>query len=209
MAHTFLFARGDYVGTSKVQTSYEKKGKKIDLLDYARHVMKEAGDRVVLPTDAIWTDSLEDPNESEEHPFETAVKDKIAVDIGTKTTAEIIKIIASGKTIFWNGPLGAFDFNDAFAFGTNKITHEIILRTAEGNVTSVIGGGDTTIAIRKAGVPKGMDVVVLYELIRSKILNILTGGGATLQAVAEGINSLPGVMAVIEPGILSSQQDSI
>jgi phosphoglycerate kinase len=104
--------------------------------------------------------------------------DMMGLDIGPRTVEEYSAAILKAKTIFWNGPMGVFEI-PAFAKGTN----EVAMAVAESNSTSVVGGGDSVAAIKKAGVA-------------DRISHISTGGGASLEFV-EG-KKLPGLAALEE-----------
>jgi len=100
----------------------------------------------------------------------------MGVDIGPKTITAYAKIIAGAKTIVWNGPLGVFEI-DKFAKGTIGIAEAV----AASGAISIVGGGDTIAAVRKAGVA-------------DKISHISTGGGASLEFLA--YETLPGIEAL-------------
>jgi phosphoglycerate kinase len=100
----------------------------------------------------------------------------MGVDIGPKTVAAYAKIIAGAKTIVWNGPLGVFEI-DKFAKGTIGIAAAV----AASGAISIVGGGDSIAAVKKAGV-------------KDKISHISTGGGASLEFLA--YETLPGIDAL-------------
>ena len=102
----------------------------------------------------------------------------MALDIGPKTIEKYKEIIAQAKTIFWNGPMGVFEI-DQFAKGTE----EVALSVADSDALSIIGGGDSVAAVLKAGVS-------------DKISHISTGGGASLEYIAN--ETLPGLEALTE-----------
>ena len=102
-----------------------------------------------------------------------------AVDIGPATVATFTKILLDAKTIVWNGPVGVFEI-DATAKGTIAVAEMLAKATAAG-ATTIIGGGDSASAVKKAGVA-------------SKVSHVSTGGGASLEFL-EGIE-LPGVAAL-------------
>jgi phosphoglycerate kinase len=100
----------------------------------------------------------------------------MGVDIGPKTVAAFAAIIAKAKTVFWNGPLGVFEI-PAFAAGTIEVAKAV----AASGAVSIVGGGDSIAAVAKAGVG-------------DKISHISTGGGASLEFVAN--ETLPGIEAL-------------
>lgn len=168
MAYTFLSARGVPVGRSLVER---------DLLDAARDIEARAaggGVTLALPVDHVVAEKLEAGV-----PVETldvtdpAIGERMGLDIGPKTSARYAEIVASAKTVVWNGPMGVFEI-DAFAAGTNAVAAAV----ARVRGTTIIGGGDSISAVHKAGVA-------------DRISHISTGGGASLEFL--GGRTLPGV----------------
>ena len=173
MAYTFLKARGVAIGRSLVED---------DKLDAARTIEREAaerGTRLVLPVDHLVTDRVEEGTANEVMAIgDPAIGDRLGVDIGPDTTAAYAAIIADAKTVVWNGPMGVFEI-EAFAAGTNAVA----LAVAAVNGTTVVGGGDSIAAVKKAGVA-------------DRITHISTGGGASLEFL--GGRTLPGVAALTD-----------
>jgi len=170
MAYTFLKARGKEVGKSLVED---------DKLDIARTILKKAAEKKVnflLPLDHILATAVDAGAETEVVESPPFPADKMGVDIGPKTITAYAKIIAGAKTIVWNGPLGVFEI-DKFAKGTIGIAEAV----AASGAISIVGGGDTIAAVRKAGVA-------------DKISHISTGGGASLEFLA--YETLPGIEAL-------------
>ena len=171
MAYTFLKARGVEVGKSLVEA---------ELLDSARDVEHRAGERGLrfeLPVDHVVAPKLEAGAPGEVLDVtDRAIGDRMGLDIGPKTIATYRSVIASAKTLVWNGPMGVFEI-DTFANGTIEVAKTV----AEVNGTTVIGGGDSIAAVAKAGVT-------------GKITHISTGGGASLEFL--GGRTLPGVAAL-------------
>ncbi len=172
MAYTFLKAQGQSIGKSLVEE---------DKLELARELLaraKQRGVKLLLPVDHVAAmkfaaDALPKPiGEGQPIP-----DDLMALDIGPKTVELFTEEIEAAKMIMWNGPMGVFEF-EPFARGTNKIARAVAANAA---ATSIVGGGDSVAAIKKAGV-------------EDKISHISTGGGASLEFL-EGIE-LPGVKAL-------------
>jgi len=167
VAYTFLKAKGVNVGKSIVED---------DMIPWAKEALKQYGDKIQLPIDHIVAESFENrknlivvdheiPNEL--HGF----------DIGPKTASHFISSIRRRRTIFWSGPMGVFEVDD-FSSGTTHVARAIALATWRGS-TTVVGGGDTTSALRKA------------EVLLSEISHVSTGGGASLEFL--GGAELPGI----------------
>ncbi len=172
MAYTFLKAQGYEVGNSICET---------DKLDLAKHLMekaKEKGVKFLLPVDTKIAKEASETAESRTVKCTEIPADEEGFDIGEETIKEFIEEIKTAKTIVWNGPLGLFEVSQ-FAIGTNEIAKAV----AETDATTIIGGGDSISAIKKAGV-------------EDKITHISTGGGASLEFL-EG-KKLPGIEALMD-----------
>jgi phosphoglycerate kinase len=179
MAYTFFKARGIPVGKSLVEA---------DLLDAAKDVevrAKARGLRLELPSDHVVAAKLEAPRPGSGQAGsdvetlavgDAAIGDRMGLDIGPKTIETYRSVIASAKTVIWNGPMGVFEI-DAFAKGTVAVAHAV----ADVKGTTIIGGGDSIAAVAKAGVT-------------DRITHISTGGGASLEFL--GGRTLPGVAAL-------------
>ena len=170
MAYTFLKAQGLGVGTSLVEDDQGECA--LVILDKAR----TSNVSFHLPQDHVVAKAPEAGAETrivESLPFPD---DMMGVDIGPKTVAAYAKVIAAARTIFWNGPMGIFEV-DEFAKGTIGIAQAV----AASGAVSIVGGGDSVAAVKKAGV-------------RDKISHLSTGGGASLEYVA--YETLPGITAL-------------
>ena len=167
MAYTFLKAKGEPVGKSLVED---------DKLELAKTLMAEAGSKLMLPTDHVVASELAAGAASE--VVKTIPEDKLALDIGPKTVEAYKAVVATAKTIIWNGPMGVFE-TKPFDKGTVALAKAV----ADSDAISVVGGGDSVKAIDVAGVS-------------DKISHISTGGGASLEFLS-GIQ-LPGVAALTE-----------
>jgi phosphoglycerate kinase len=176
MTYTFLKAQGLEVGKSIVEN---------DKLELARSLLAEAGDKLVLGTDFVVTDKL-DFKARTVGAVKTVARDAIpadweAVDAGPETVAAFTKVLLAAKTIVWNGPVGVFEI-DATAKGTIAIAEALAKATAAG-ATTIIGGGDSASAVKKAGVA-------------GKVSHVSTGGGASLEFLEGKV--LPGVAALTD-----------
>ena len=173
MAYTFFKSKGYEVGDSLLEEDM------VDVAAQALKTAKEKGVELILPVDLKIADAF-DPNAN----TEIVDADKIpagwqGLDVGPKTIALFEKALADAKTVFWNGPVGVFEW-EKFAVGTTAIAKT--LAGLKGAVT-VIGGGDSVSAVNKAGVA-------------DKMSHISTGGGASMELV-EG-KTLPGIAALMD-----------
>ena len=174
MAFTFEKARGREIGNSLCET---------DKVDLAREILAKAGSKLLLQQDVLVTDKL-DFKARTVGAVKTVDASAIpqgwtGVDIGPKTIEAFTSVVRSAKTVLWNGPMGVFEI-EATAKGTFAIAQAMADATAKGAIT-VIGGGDSASAIKKAGLSK-------------KVTHVSTGGGASLEFL-EG-KPLPGVAAL-------------
>ncbi len=170
MAYTFLNAQGLCVGKSLVEEDQSEVA--LVILDRARK--NEVSFH--LPQDHLLARAAEAGAETrivETLPFPD---DMMGVDIGPKTVVAYAAVIAQAKTIFWNGPMGIFEIEE-FAKGTIGVAQAV----AASGAVSIVGGGDSVAAVKKAGV-------------RDRISHISTGGGASLEYVA--YETLPGITAL-------------
>jgi phosphoglycerate kinase len=171
MAYTFFKGRGLPVGRSLVED---------DKIESARAIEAEARQRKVsieLPVDHVVTDKIQEGTANEVLAVDDArIDDRLGVDIGPGTIKAFETLLADAKTVVWNGPMGVFEI-EAFATGTNAVARAV----AGVNGTTIIGGGDSIAAVRKAG-------------MADRITHISTGGGASLEFL--GGRTLPGVAAL-------------
>ena len=169
MANTFLAAQGLDMQDSLVESSS---------LETAKSIMKKSGEKLILPVDAVIADKFD-----AEANTQTVDVDKIPagwrmLDVGPKTISLYQKELDGAKLIVWNGPVGVFEM-PKFAEGTFALARML----AESKAITVIGGGDSASAVKKAGVAKQMT-------------HVSTGGGASLEFL-EG-KELPGVAALLD-----------
>lgn len=170
MAYTFLKAQGLGVGRSLAED---------DQKETALQIMKKAAERKVdfeLPVDHVLASAPEAGAATRTVDHLPFPEDMMGVDIGPKTVEAYSRVIKNARTIFWNGPMGIFEV-EPFAAGTVKIAQAV----AASGAVSIVGGGDSAAAVKKAGV-------------RDKISHISTGGGASLEYIA--YESLPGIDAL-------------
>ena len=173
MAFTLIAAGGGAIGDSLVEP---------DRLDEVRAVMTraaEGGIPIVLPIDVVAAQEL-----SVDEPRETVPADQIpdgwkGLDVGPQTVAAFAETIAEAKTVLWNGPMGVFEL-EPFADGTLGVAQAI----ASSGAFSVVGGGDSLLAVRRTGLEDAFD-------------HLSTGGGASLEFL-EG-RRLPGI-TILEDG---------
>ena len=171
MAYTFFKARGIPVGRSLVEDDKLEEARQIESSAKARNV------RLELPVDHVVTDRIEPGTANEVLPIPSdAIGSRMGVDIGPATITAYEAAIADAKTVVWNGPMGVFEI-EAFAAGTNAVARAVAAVAG----TTIIGGGDSIAAVKKAG-------------IADRITHISTGGGASLEFL--GGRTLPGVAAL-------------
>ena len=171
MAYTFFKALGKPVGKSLVED---------DKVESARGIMTKAEKRalpLLLPTDHVVAPALDASAPSETlRVDDAAIGSRMGLDIGPLTVQAYAGAVRDAKTVVWNGPMGVFEI-DAFARGTMAVARAV----AEVRGTTIIGGGDSIAAVKKAGVAE-------------RITHISTGGGASLEFLAG--ETLPGVAAL-------------
>jgi phosphoglycerate kinase len=171
MAYTFLKARGVPVGRSLVEENLVATARDLE----AR--AKSRGLRFELPVDHVVAPSLEAGGPADTLGVGDAlIGDRMGLDIGPKTVERFRDIIATARTVVWNGPMGVFEI-EPFEAGTLGVAKAV----AAVRGTTIIGGGDSVAAVTRAGVA-------------DKMTHISTGGGASLEFL--GGQELPGVKAL-------------
>ena len=171
MSYTFLVAQGYEVGRSLLER---------DQLDSVRAVLADADKRgveIVLPVDLVGATGFAADAEHEVYPVGEFPADRESLDMGPLTRALFASKLADAKTVFWNGPVGVFEF-PAFAAGTKAVAQAI----SQVAGLTVVGGGDSAAAVRQLGFPD------------TAFSHISTGGGASLEYL-EG-KTLPGLAAL-------------
>ena len=174
MANTFLLAKGFTVGASLAEP---------DMVDIARAIVKRADEsncRLILPEDALVAGEFKSGAAHYVAAVDAIEGDDMMLDAGPKSIDTAIAFLASCSTVVWNGPMGAFEISP-FDTATNAIAKAVAMRSAEGRMMSVAGGGDTLAALANAGVS-------------DQFSYISTAGGAFLEWL-EG-KTLPGVEAL-------------
>jgi phosphoglycerate kinase len=144
----------------------------------AKEILAGAGEKLKLPADVVVADRFDAEAASRVVEADKVPAGWRVLDIGPKTIAAFGEVIKGAKLVVWNGPMGVFEF-PRFAEGTFAIARLL----AESSATTVIGGGDSASAVKKAGVAK-------------KMTHVSTGGGASLEFL-EG-KELPGVAALAD-----------
>jgi phosphoglycerate kinase len=170
MAFTFIKAMGHEVGDSLVEP---------EMLGLAQKIadnLKKNDVKFYLPVDCVMAQSLEAGAETKVVPTQEIPKGWRALDIGPASSRLFSEAIQNAKTVLWNGPMGVFEI-DAFSRGTFAMARAV----ADAYALTIVGGGDTDLAVHRAGVSDSLSF-------------ISTGGGASLQLL-EG-RELPGLVAL-------------
>ncbi len=171
MLFTFLAAQGHPVGRSLLEK---------DQIETCKEYLQRAADsgvELVLPTDIVVASQFTADAEPSVVPAEAIPDDKVGMDIGPCSARAFAAALADARTVFWNGPMGVFEF-PAFAGGTRAVAQALTGVTAAGGL-SVVGGGDSAAACRALGFDE------------AAFGHISTGGGASLEYL-EG-RKLPGI----------------
>jgi len=169
MANTFLTAKGLNMQDSLVEA---------ESIETAKTLLGKLGDKLVLPVDAVIADKFDAEANTQVVDVDKIPAGWRMLDVGPKTISLYQKELDGVKLIVWNGPVGVFEM-PKFAEGTFALARML----AESKAITVIGGGDSASAVKKAGVAKQMT-------------HVSTGGGASLEFL-EG-KELPGVAALMD-----------
>jgi phosphoglycerate kinase len=175
MAFTFFKAQGKEIGKSLLEEE------KLELAKELLEKVKGMSVKFLLPVDVVVADEFKNESPSETVSVDNIASGKMGLDIGSETVKLFKDEIMKSKTIVWNGPMGVFEMAN-FAEGTFEIAKALAEATSDGAVT-VVGGGDSSAAISKAG-------------LEDKVSHVSTGGGASLEFL-EG-KTLPGVAALTD-----------
>jgi phosphoglycerate kinase len=172
MAFTFIKAMGYEIGNSLVEQDM------LDFTNLLREKLIKNNVKFYLPVDCVAAQSMEPGTETKIVTTQEIPKGWRALDIGPASVRLFAEAIQDAKTIIWNGPMGVFEV-DAFSRGTYSIAHSV----ADAYALTIVGGGDTDLAVHKAGVSDSISF-------------ISTGGGASLQLLEGkelyGISALAG-----------------
>jgi len=170
MACTFFRAMGLETGRSLVEP---------DRLDMARELLRRAGDKLVLPVDAVVAPAMDATDAVQVVARDAIPTNQAMFDIGPASVALYRERIAQAKTVLWNGPMGVFE-RPPFDVGTMQVAQAMADATDHGAIT-IIGGGDSAAAVSEAG-------------LEHRMSHVSTGGGASLEFLEGRI--LPGVAAL-------------
>ena len=168
MCFTFLAAKGFPVGKSLLQP---------EMIETCKQLLETHADVIHLPVDIVVADEFNADSAPQTVTADGIPEDKMGLDIGPESVKRFAAVLADARTIFWNGPMGVFEF-PAFGAGTKGVAEAIIAATGKGAL-SVVGGGDSAAAVRVLGLPE------------DGFSHISTGGGASLEYL-EG-KTLPGI----------------
>ena len=168
MCFTFIASQGVSVGKSLLET---------EMIETCKRLLEDHADVIHLPVDIVVGEEFAADSASETVRADRIPDGKIGLDIGPESVKRFTALLSNAQTIFWNGPMGVFEF-PAFAAGTKGVAEAIIHATAKG-AFSVVGGGDSAAAVRQLGLPE------------DGFSHISTGGGASLEYL-EG-KTLPGL----------------
>lgn len=168
MCYTLLAAQGYNVQNSLLQE---------DQIDNCKELLERFGDKIVLPVDLVAATEFNADAENKVVGLDGIPEGWMSLDIGPESVKKFDEVIASSKTVFWNGPMGVFEM-EAFSKGTAGVAQSIIDATAKNGSFTVVGGGDSAASVRLLG------------LDEDGFSHISTGGGASLEFL-EG-KELPG-----------------
>jgi phosphoglycerate kinase len=170
MANHFVRALGLSVGRSLLEEN------KVALAREILDACKASGKMIALPSDFVVAKSPDDGDNAKTVGINKIPDSLMALDIGPKTVEQFARLLAPAQTIFWNGPMGVFE-KPPFDRGTMALARLL----AESKAVTVVGGGESVAAVQKAG-------------LAARFTHVSTGGGASLEFLAEG--KLPGIEAL-------------
>ena len=169
MCYTFLNAQGYNTQKSLLQE---------EMIDTCKDLLERFGDKIVLPVDLVAAAEFSADSEHKVVALDEIPEGWLSPDIGPESVQKFADVLATSKTVFWNGPMGVFEM-EPFSKGTEGVAQAIIDATANNGSFSVVGGGDSAASVRVLG------------LNEDGFSHISTGGGASLEFL-EG-KELPGI----------------
>ncbi|GAA1168794.1 Phosphoglycerate kinase [Corynebacterium glaucum] len=169
MCYTFLAAQDHNVQKSLLQE---------DMVDTCKELIEKYGEKLLLPVDVAAAPEFDKDAEKQIVGLDEIPEGWMGLDIGPETAKNYAEAIKDSKTVFWNGPMGVFEFPN-FADGTKAVAEAMIAATQDNGSFTVVGGGDSAASVRTLG------------LDEDGFSHISTGGGASLELI-EG-KDLPGV----------------
>jgi phosphoglycerate kinase len=172
MAFTFLKAQGYEVGKSLLEE---------DKIELAKELLEKAaskGVKIILPVDIVVAKEFKNDTEFKTVKMDSIPEDMMGLDIGQETIKLVSEELKKAKTIVWNGPAGVFEMDNF-----NKGTYAIAKAMVDSGAITIVGGGDSALAVEKAG-------------YADKITHVSTGGGASLELLEGKV--LPGIDAISE-----------
>ena len=169
MCYTFLTAQGHNTQKSLLQE---------EMVETCRDLLQRFGDKIVLPVDLVSAPEFSNDSETTVTGVDGMPQDWLSLDIGPESVKTFAEVIATSKTVFWNGPMGVFEMEN-FSQGTAGVAQAIIDATRNNGSFTVVGGGDSAASVRVLG------------LDEDGFSHISTGGGASLELL-EG-KELPGL----------------
>lgn len=167
MAYTFLKAKGINIGKSILDE---------ENIEFCKRILENYSDKIVLPVDNVATKEFSNEAPNRTIKVEELESDEQGLDIGPETVALFNSVLDTAKTVFWNGPLGVYEFSN-YTKGTESVLAKLVTLNAK----TILGGGDIVAAATKLG-------------YKDKVTHASTGGGVTLEFM-EG-KELPGVVSI-------------
>jgi phosphoglycerate kinase len=174
MACTFFRAMGLETGKSLVEE---------DRVEMAKRLVARAGERLMLPPDAVVAPSLDAPDGAHTVASDAIPRDEAMFDIGPASAGAFADVIRGARTVVWNGPMGVFETRP-FDSGTRAVAEALVTATDRG-ATTIVGGGDSAAAIAEFG-------------FEGRVSHVSTGGGASLEFLEGKV--LPGVEVLDDRG---------
>ena len=167
MAYTFLKAKGVNIGKSILDE---------ENIEFCKNILANYSDKIVLPVDNVLTKEFSNEAPNRVASVEEILEDEQGLDIGPNTVALFNSVLDTARIVFWNGPLGVYEFSN-YTKGTEAVLSKLVTLNAK----TILGGGDIVAAATKLG-------------YKDKVTHASTGGGVTLEFM-EG-KELPGVVSI-------------